>query len=70
MEIIRSYKAVKGSIARSVVFTLGHFILAALVISIVTGAPLHQAVTASVIEPIINGLWYFVLDRLWHTNGN
>ena len=65
MEITHSYKAVRGSLARTIVFTLGHFIIAACVISIVTGAPLHIAIQASVIEPLLNGIWFFVLDRLW-----
>lgn len=67
MEIIHSYKAIKGTVARTIVFTIGHFIIAAVVISIVTGAPLHKAITASVIEPLINGMWYFVLDRIWNS---
>lgn len=65
MEIIHSYKAVRGSVARTVVFTLGHFVIAAAVISVITGVPFSVAIKASIIEPLVNGLWYFLLDRLW-----
>jgi len=30
-----------------------------------TGADFESAITDAIVEPILNGVWYFVLDRLW-----
>ena len=50
---------------RTVIFTVGHFFIDFFVISIVTGAPIEQATVASLIAPMINGVWYWFLDRIW-----
>jgi uncharacterized membrane protein len=30
-----------------------------------TGADFSAAITDAVVEPLLNGVWYFVLDKLW-----
>jgi len=30
-----------------------------------TGADFYTAITDAIVEPIINAVWYFILDRLW-----
>ena len=56
-----------GSILRTIVYTIGHFIIAATCVSYFTGANFTDAITDAIVEPIINAMWYFVLDRYWVT---
>jgi uncharacterized membrane protein len=30
-----------------------------------TGAPFLVAITNAVVEPMLNAVWFFILDRLW-----
>jgi uncharacterized membrane protein len=58
----------KGSLLRTLVFTLGHFIIAATILKILDpGIAMWVAVTDAIIEPLINSVWYYVLDRVWIT---
>jgi uncharacterized membrane protein len=59
--------SLKGSVLRTLVYTLGHILIAMTVVSVMTGASLFEAGAVALIEPSINGVWYFVLDRLWVT---
>ena len=53
------------SVGRALVYTLGHVIIAMCVVSFVTGASLFEAGLVAFIEPSINGVWYYFLDKLW-----
>ena len=53
------------SAGRALVYTGGHIIIAMIVVSIVTGASLFEAGVVALIEPSINGVWYYFLDKLW-----
>ncbi len=64
-EFLNSYKALKGTLTRTVIYTLGHFLIAAGCVVYFTGAEFTAAITDAIVEPILNGVWYFVLDRLW-----
>ena len=66
-EFLNSYKALKGTLTRTVIYTLGHFLIAAGCVMYFTGADFKEAITDAIVEPILNGVWYFVLDRLWTT---
>ena len=70
MEIINSYKALKGSLFRTLIYTIGHFIIAATCVMYITGADFAAAMTDAIVEPLLNAVWFFVLDRLWIANGN
>ena len=37
------------------------------VVSIVTGASLFEAGVVALVEPTINGVWYYALDKMWST---
>ena len=66
-EFTNSYMSLKGSVARTLVYTLGHILIAMNVVSLMTGASLWEAGAVALVEPTINGIWYFALDRLWVT---
>ena len=53
------------SAGRALVYTLGHIIIAMSVVSLLTGASLFEAGLVALIEPTINGFWYYLLDKLW-----
>ncbi len=56
-----------GSIVRTIVYTIGHFIIAATCVWYFTGTNFLAAITDAIVEPIINAIWYFLLDRYWVT---
>ena len=54
-----------SSLIRTLIFTLGHYCIDTSVTHFVTGAPWHLALTSSILGPILNAIWYFILDRLF-----
>ena len=59
-------KMMKGnSVVLAVIYTLGHVVIAMTVVSTMTGASLWEAGTVALIEPAINGVWFYVLHNLW-----
>ena len=56
------------SVGRALVYTIGHVIIAMTVVSILTGASLFEAGLVALVEPAINGFWYYILDKLWTNN--
>ena len=66
-EFTKSYASLSGSVLRTIVYTIGHILIAISVVSLMTGASLFEAGAVALVEPSINGVWYFVLDRLWVT---
>ncbi len=54
-----------SSIGRAVVYTIGHIIIAATCNVMITGSTLELAAVDAIIEPLINGVWYYFLDKFW-----
>ena len=66
--MIEFVKYNKGSLLRTLVFTLGHFIIAATILKILDpGIAMWVAITDAIIEPLVNSVWYYILDRIWVT---
>ena len=59
------YKNNKGSILRTIVYTIGHFAIAITVLMLVADVSFRIASTDAIVEPIANSVWYFVLDKWW-----
>ena len=55
----------KGSIFRTIVYTVGHFIIAITVLMLVADVSFVIALTDAIVEPLANAVWYFVLDKWW-----
>ena len=55
----------KGSILRTIVYTIGHFVIAITVLMLVADVSLYIALTDAIVEPLANSIWYFVLDKFW-----
>ena len=59
-------RLLKGnSVVLAVIYTLGHIVIAMTVVSLMTGASLWEAGAVALIEPSINGLWFYILHSLW-----
>ena len=59
------YKNNKGSILRTIVYTVGHFVIAIIVLKSVADVTLKEAMTDAIVEPLANAVWYFMLDKFW-----
>ena len=59
------YKSNKGSILRTIVYTLGHFAIAIIVLMSIANVPFSIALTDAIVEPLANAVWYFMLDKFW-----
>ena len=55
----------KGSLARTLIYTIGHFMIAIAVLKSVADVTFKEALTDAIVEPIANSVWYFILDKLW-----
>jgi len=64
-EFLNSYKVLKGTLLRTVIYTVGHFLIAAACVMYFTGADFTAAITDAIVEPLMNAVWYFMLDRIW-----
>ncbi len=58
---------VGSSVGRAIIYTIGHIIIAATCNVIITGSTLELAAVDAIIEPLINGVWYYFLDKLLGT---
>ena len=59
------YRNNKGSILRTIVYTIGHFIIAITVLMLVADVSFAIALTDAIVEPLANTVWYFLLDKFW-----
>ena len=53
------------SVGRALIYTCGHIIIAMSVVSVLTGASLWEAGAVALVEPTINGVWYYALHKLF-----
>ena len=54
-----------SSLALALIYTLGHIIIAMSVVSVMTGASLWEAGAVALVEPSINGIWFYVLHKTY-----
>ena len=59
------YKSNRGSILRTIVYTIGHFAIAITVLMLVADVSFYIALTDAIVEPLANAVWYFILDKFW-----
>ena len=53
------------SLILSIIYTIGHIIIAGTVVYTLTGSTIWEAGAVALIEPTINGLWFYLLHSLW-----
>ena len=66
MTIINTIKTkMSDSLILTIIYTIGHFIIAVSCVTLITGASLELATLDALIEPAINAIWLYVLHRLY-----
>ena len=63
------YENNKGSLLRTLIYTIGHFLIAITVLMLSANVPFIIALTDAIVEPIANAVWYFILDKIWTSKG-
>ena len=54
-----------SSLGLALIYTFGHVIIAMTVVSVMTGASLWEAGAVALIEPSINGVWFYALHKTY-----
>jgi uncharacterized membrane protein len=54
-----------SSLGLALIYTAGHIVIAMTVVSVMTGASLWEAGAVALIEPSINGIWFYILHKGW-----
>ena len=62
------YQNNKGSILRTIIYTIGHFAIAITVLMLVADVSFMIALTDAIVEPIANSVLYFILDKWCASN--
>ena len=66
MTIINSIKTkLSDSLLLTIIYTVGHFLIAVLCVYFITGASLELATLDAIVEPLINAVWFYILHRLY-----
>tara|TARA_B100000965_G_C19221638_1_gene596182 strand:+ start:389 stop:625 length:237 start_codon:yes stop_codon:yes gene_type:complete len=66
MTIINTIKTkMSDSLLLTIVYTLGHFIIAVLCVTLITGASLELATIDALVEPLINAVWFYALHKMY-----
>ena len=53
------------SLMLSVVYSIVHIIIAITCVTLITGASIELAAIDALVEPIINGFWFYALHSVW-----
>ena len=59
------YSNNRGSILRTIVYTIGHFAIAITVLMLIADVGFMIALTDAIVEPLANAVWHFLLDKFW-----
>ena len=67
MTLINTIKLkMSDSLALTVIYSVGHFIIAVLCVYFITGASLQLATIDALVEPLLNALWLYLLHRVYY----
>ena len=56
---------IKTSLGLAIIYTLGHICIAMIVVSVVTGSSFWESGLVALIEPAINGVWFYLLHKIY-----
>tara|TARA_B100000902_G_scaffold63726_1_gene70472 strand:- start:2615 stop:2851 length:237 start_codon:yes stop_codon:yes gene_type:complete len=54
-----------SSLSLAIIYTMGHIVIAMTVVSLMTGASLWEAGAVALVEPAINGVWFYTLHKIY-----
>ena len=49
----------------SIVYTIGHILIAGTTVYVLTGANLWESGLVALVEPCLNGVWFYILHKVW-----
>lgn len=55
-----------NSAALAVIYTIGHIFIAMACIRFITGASMELAAVDAIVEPMINGVWFYALHKTFN----
>ena len=56
---------IQGSFLRTIIYTIGHICIAITCLMLIANVPFTVELTDAIFETLLNGVWYYVLDRYW-----
>ena len=56
-----------SSASLAAIYTIGHIFIAMICTYLITGASLELAVTNAIVEPCVNGVWFYILHRSYNS---
>tara|TARA_B100000035_G_C20821017_1_gene474255 strand:- start:71 stop:604 length:534 start_codon:yes stop_codon:yes gene_type:complete len=65
-EKINSISTRRTGIYLAVIYTIGHILIAMTCNRLLTGAPLNLAAIDALVEPLINGFWFYLLFEVFN----
>ncbi len=66
MTLINTIKTKMGdSLLLTLIYTIGHFIIAVACVYFITGAPLELATIDAIVEPLLNAIWLYALHKVF-----
>ena len=52
-----------SSLTLAVIYTVGHIVIAMICNNLITGASFELAAVDAIVEPMINGVWFYILHK-------
>ncbi len=49
----------------TIIYTIGHIVIAGSTVYILTGANLWESGLVALVEPCLNGVWFYILHKVW-----
>ncbi len=66
MTIFNTIKTkMSDSLLLTIIYTIGHFIIAVACVTLITGASLELATLDALVEPSINAFWFYFLHKIY-----
>ena len=55
----------KNSLALTIVYTIGHMLIAGTTVYVMTGSTLWEAGAVALVEPALNSVWFYMVHKAW-----
>ena len=67
MTVINTIRTkMSDSLLLTIIYTIGHFIIAVACVYFITGASLELATIDALVEPLLNAFWLYALHKVYY----
>ncbi len=67
MTVINTIRTkMSDSLLLTIIYTMGHFIIAVVCVYFITGASLELATIDALVEPLLNAFWLYALHKVYY----